>query len=133
MTEQREYLVALDVRSTLHAWIAAASEEAAIEAAEELGSEASETLTVKGGSVESAVVLDSRPASPPKPTRRFRIGIEQPPVHTIIVEAADLDAAIEKAEAMFQNEPGFYPKEPPAGWERHFNDWDIVEAEEVLP
>jgi hypothetical protein len=27
MTNQREYLVALAVRSTLHAWIAAASDE----------------------------------------------------------------------------------------------------------
>jgi hypothetical protein len=65
--------------------------------------------------------------------RSFRISIEQPSVHTIIVEAVDRDTAIEKAEIAFLEEPGFFPEDPPAGWQRRFNDWDIVEAEEVQP
>lgn len=70
---------------------------------------------------------------PDQKLRSFRIGIEQPPVHTIIVEAVDIDAAIEIAEKAFLEEPGFFPEDPPAGWERRFNSWDIVEAEEVQP
>ncbi len=75
------------------------------------------------------------PSQPPEQAklRSFRISIEQSPVHTIIVEAIDLDAAIEKAEIAFLEEPGFFPEDPPAGWQRRFNDWDIVEAEEVQP
>ncbi len=75
------------------------------------------------------------PSQPPEQEklRSFRIAFEQPPVHTIIVEAIDLDAAIEVAEKTFLEEPGFFPEDPPAGWQRRFNDWDIVEAEEVQP
>lgn len=129
MTKEREYLVAVSVRSTHHAWITAASEDAAIEAAEELGSEASDTFTDKGSCIESVVVLEQREAK----RKRFRISIEQPPVHTIIVEAPDIEAAVEKAEKAFLEEPGLFPENPPAGWQRRFNDWDIVEAEEVQP
>lgn len=77
---------------------------------------------------------DTNPSPRPEPDRKlrsFRIAFEQPPVHSIIVEAVDIDAAIEIAEKAFLEEPGFFPEDPPAGWQRHFNDWDIVEAEEV--
>ena len=127
MTCDREYLVALTVRSTLHAWIAAPSEDHAIVKAEDLYSEGGGDFVAKGGDVETVIVLEQREAQ----RKRFRISIEQPPVHTIIVEANDLDAAIEKAEIAFLDEPGFFPEDPPAGWQRRFNDWEIVEAEEV--
>ena len=70
---------------------------------------------------------------PDQKLRSFRIAFERPPVHTIIVEAVDIDAAIDIAEKAFLEEPGFFPEDPPAGWQRRFNDWEIVEAEEVLP
>jgi len=129
MTEQREYLVALDVRSTLHAWIAAASEDDAARKAEDLYGEDDICFTAKGGGT-TATVLDSR-AVTPRRTRRFRIGIAQTPVHSIIVTADTLDAAIEKAKIAFLDECDFFPEDPPAGWQRHFTDWEIVEAEEV--
>lgn len=133
MTEQREYLVALQARSTLHAWIAAPSEDDAIDRAEELYDRDDSTFTAKGGSIESVTVLDSRPAPPASQPKRFTIAFEQPVVHRIVVEAEDLDAAIDKAEQLYVNEGGFFTFEPPAGWHRVFNDWDLVEAEEVLP
>lgn len=131
MTEHREYLVALEARSTLHAWIAAPSEDDAIERAEELYDNDDSTFTAKGGSIESVTVLDSRMAAPSARPKRFTIAFEQPVVHRIIVEADDLDAAIDKAEQLYVNEGGFFTFEPPAGWHRVFNDWDLVEAEEV--
>lgn len=131
MTEQREYLVALDVRSTLHAWIAALSEDDAIATAEGLYSDDDSVFTAKGGSIEAATVLENRAAPPPPRPKRFTIAFEQPVVHRIIVEADDLDAAVEKAEQLYLDEGGFFTAEPPAGWHRDFNDWDLVEAEEV--
>lgn len=129
MTTQREYLVALAVRSTLHAWIAAPSEDHAITKAEDLYTEGEGNFIAKGGTLDSVVVLEQLVAQ----RKKFRIAFEQPPVHTIIVEAVDLDAAIRMAEEAFLEEPGFFPEDPPAGWQRRFNDWDIVEAEEVQP
>ncbi len=64
MTNPREYLVALDVRSTLHAWIAAASEVAAIETAEQLYEHDDSVFTAKGGGIDSIVVLESREVLP---------------------------------------------------------------------
>lgn len=127
MTCEREYLVALTVRSTLRAWIAAPSEEHAITKAEDLYSEGKGDFVAKAGDVDSVIVLEQREAE----RKQFRISIEQHPVHTIFVEATDLDAAIETAEKAFLEERGFFPEDPPARWQRHFNDWDIVEAEEV--
>ena len=60
MTKLREYLVALDVRSTLHAWIAATSEDDALRKAEDLYCEDDGVFTAKGGSIETVTVLDSR-------------------------------------------------------------------------
>ena len=65
MTEQREYLVALDVRSTLHAWIAAEGEDDAIRKAEDLYGEDDTSFTAKAGAIESAMVLESRSARSP--------------------------------------------------------------------
>lgn len=129
MTAEREYLVALAVRSTLHAWIAAPSEDHAITKAEDLYSEGEGDFVAKGGALDAVVVLEQRPAQ----LKKFRIGIEQPPVHTITVEANNIYAAIEKAEKAFLEQPGFFPEDPPPGWQRHFNDWEVVETEEVQP
>ena len=116
--------------ATSGGWIAAASEDDAITAAEGLYSDDDSVFTAKGGSIEAITVLENRAAPPPRP-KRFTIAFEQPVVHRIIVEADDLDAAIEKAEQLYVNEGGFFTFEPPAGWHRVFSDWDLVEAEEV--
>jgi hypothetical protein len=132
MTEQREYLVALAVRSTLHTWIAAASEQTAIEAAQDLyGKDDGAFTTANGESVVGAVVLESRAVKPPAPPKRFAIAFEQPVVHRIVVEAAELDEAIDKAEQLYADEDAFFTFDPPGEWYRIINDWDLVEAEEV--
>jgi hypothetical protein len=131
MTKLREYLVALDVRSTLHAWIAAASEDDALQKAGDLYGDDDSVFTAKGGSIESSVVLSSRVAQPV--SQEFRIAFEQPAVHTIIVRAGDLITAIDEARQAFLDEPSFFPDEPPRGWTRQLGEWDIVEAEEVHP
>ena len=130
MTEQREYLVALDVRSTLHAWIAATGEDDAIKAADELYAENKSAFTAKGGVIESIMVLEAGPAMA-KPKKRFRVAFEQPVVHAIVVEADDLDEAIAEAEKLYVDQRGFFTFGPPGEWHRVFNDWDLVEAEEV--
>lgn len=132
MTRKREYLVALDARSTLHAWIAAASEDDALRQAEALYSEDESAFTAKGGSIDSITVLESRVAEP-KPKKRFAVAFEQPVVHRIVVEADDLDDAIAMAEQLYVNEGGFFTFEPPGEWHRVFKDWDLVEAGEVQP
>jgi hypothetical protein len=132
MKNQREYLVALDVRSTLHAWIAATGEDDAIKAAEEIYAENESAFTAKGGAIESILVLECQPATA-KPRKRFRVAFEQPVVHAIVVEADNLDEAIAEAEKLYADERGFFTFEPPGEWHRVFNDWDLVEAEEVQP
>lgn len=62
MKGTREYLVALDVRSTLHAWIAAPGEDDAIEKADALYAEDDSVFTPKGGEINSIMVLESREA-----------------------------------------------------------------------
>lgn len=131
MIPLREYLVAIDARSTLQAWIEAPCDDHAIVKAEELFAENDSIFTAKGGTIESIVVIDSRPAPPPPQPKRFTIAFEQPVVHRITVEADDLDEAIERAQRLYIDEGGFFTNEPPAGWDRSFNDWDLVEAEQV--
>jgi hypothetical protein len=60
MTKPREYLVALDVRSTLHAWIAAASEDDALQRAEDLYCKDDSAFTAKDGDINAIMVLESR-------------------------------------------------------------------------
>jgi hypothetical protein len=135
MTPSREYLVALDVRTTLHAWLAATSDDEAIKNAEALYGEDDSAFTAKGGSIESIAVLESRPlpADPDAPRpKRFRVAFEQPVVHTIVVEAPSEGEALAKAKALYFDEE-FFPGEPPASWKRHFHDCEIVETAEVLP
>ena len=135
MTEARDYLVALDVRSTLHAWVAAKSEDEAIENAEALYGEDESAFTAKGGAIESVTVLESRPLATnpdaPRP-KRFRIPFEQAVVHSIVIEAASQDEAIEKARELYFDED-FFPGDPPQGWQRDFHDCEMLDAEEVLP
>ena len=137
MTTKREYLVALDARSTLNAWIAAASEDDALQQAEELYAENESAFTAKGSSIDSVTVLESRAAKPK--SKKFAVAFEQPVVHRIIVEADDLDDAYERATTIYLNKHGFFTNDPPdrwdppEGWERTFGKWDIVDAEEVQP
>lgn len=60
MTEDREYHVALDARSTYHAWIRAGSEDEAIAKAEDLYTNGNGDFDAKGGEINSIIVLGDR-------------------------------------------------------------------------
>lgn len=59
MTPIRDYLVALDVATTLHIRVRAASEDAALEAAEALYGKGDSAFTETGSVIQSLTVLES--------------------------------------------------------------------------
>lgn len=65
--------------------------------------------------------------------KKFRISIEQPMVHVITVEAADMETAEDIAAERYKSENALGNYQPPNGWTVASNGWDIVDSEEVAP
>lgn len=107
MSTKRSYLVALTASSTHHAWIEAASEDAAIAEAERLWQEDDSAFSYKDGCVESTTVLESQETpllngaslptgTTPEITREISLERAVAVIAQAELALADLDAARRK-------------------------------------